>query len=81
MISGVTAVFERLSIGFTPRLMCNKATIKNFLRSRTLRSICVLTQHDQRIKLLHLKIETRLINERFASAMGEVDVVYYETIK
>jgi hypothetical protein len=35
------------------------------------------------LELEHLKIETRLISERFANAMGECEnlVVYYETMK
>ncbi len=37
------------------------------------------------LELEHLKIETRLINERFANAMGECEnigvLVYYESIK
>ena len=31
--------------------------------------------------LEHLKVETMLINERFASVMGEWFIVYYKSIK
>ena len=66
-ISGITAVLERLSIGFTPRLDVQQGNDSELYDLRTLRPECVLTQQHFDQRITSLQIGCRLFECLFVS--------------